>query len=169
MASLTFECKRPEGTLLRFFSGLCAGVFSIQRIIFASHLVSWKLVTLLRQLGQWKMVPILPRHLVSWKLVTLHRKLGQWKMVPILPRHLVFWKLVILLPRHLVSLARKLVSRQLCVQCWHRAAHYILPSGIRASHPAVDPHTLQDTITSGESSPRHPIPVPYGPFATYTY
>ena len=164
MTSLTFECKRPKGTFLIFSSGLHAGVFSIQRFIFARHLVSWKLVTLLRKLVQWEMGPILPRHLVSWKLVTLLRKLGQWKMDPILPKHLVSWKLVTLLrklvpilPRHLVSLARKLVSGQLCVQCGHRAAHYLRAAGIWAPHPAVDPHTLKDTITSGESTPRLPI------------
>ena len=39
--------------------------------------------------------------------------------------------------------------------CGHWAAYHLLAGAVRATHPAVDPNTLQDPVTFGEWAPLH--------------
>ena len=55
----------------------------------------------------------------------------------------------------LVSLTRDLVSRRMDTLSGHWAAHHLLASAIWAAHAAVDPNTLQDSLTCGELAPMH--------------
>ncbi len=53
----------------------------------------------------------------------------------------------------LVTLTREWVSGRMVIICRHWAAHHLLASAIWATHPAVDPNTIQDTLTCGELEP----------------